>query len=205
MYALACWSMTGLPGTEGTSVSSAEILVVPVRSGRRRNSSPTGRRACHCLQPRPGCARPPAGDSGRHGCRRRTGWLSLIKTPEFRPPARGPTWPPVHGTARISGCRRDRFVKSHDHDAARPACEEARRSEPGKELPAFPLRQFGGPASRGARDGCGSRFRFPRWTTLPPDRREKAAPSGTGLLPDALSLEVQWVRRGGQASGYAIW
>ena len=57
-----------------------EILVVPVRSGQHPELIPQQedeRAAVSSL--RPGYARPPAGDSGQHGCRRRTGWLSLIR------------------------------------------------------------------------------------------------------------------------------
>jgi len=58
---------------------ATEIPVVPARSGQHLRPIPRKedeRAAVSSL--RPGYARPPAGDSGQHDCRRRTGWLSLI-------------------------------------------------------------------------------------------------------------------------------
>ena len=69
----------GFARHEGDLGLVTEIPVVPTRSGQHPHPAPhqeDERAAVSSL--RPGYARPPAGDSGQDGCRRRTGWLSLI-------------------------------------------------------------------------------------------------------------------------------
>ena len=64
---------------------ATEIPVLPARGSQHLRPIPRQedeRAAISSLQP--GYARPSAGDSGQHGCRRRTGWLSLIRGVRMR-------------------------------------------------------------------------------------------------------------------------
>ncbi len=140
MYSLACWSVTGLPGTSGPPFGRQRIPLVPTRSGQHPTPSPLGddRAGGVCLQS--GYALPEADAAGQLGCRHRSGWLSLNKAPPSGPAS--PTGrlrggspiviSPLRADRRIR--RRRRICRARSDAPAAPgahAPSAGRRSTPG--------------------------------------------------------------------------